>query len=517
MENLLDDFYHVGQACSILSGKPFDRPFVNALHCLGGESVDVSRLIALFVMLVSMFVFIRFLHPDRKSGYQFHFFALFHPIILFPYFYASQLSSAVTVAWAIGGVVFFFHKCQNVIWTIVGAFLLAVVGLGVRLEAPYILIMMTGSILVLFQSRDNLAIVETIKKYFHRENIIKTGVFFASFFCMKKLLQSYFHNALGAMEVMAMEQGLHYPLDSWYNSQVLAMFHYLQNFIFPFSHSFYGNWQEYVWIEQTFDGFFPVIIFLLLLSGLLVWSYRSRRLPLNLRLLMRGVVMFFLIVFVSSLVPRTEWYYPARGHLATVVLMGYLSVFVARLKRERVVALALSLYFLASMAYATLFQYKNVDNMYAHDKFFYGDVHPFLRMRLANREWNKGNREVAIQTWFNVYRRIPGDVAKQSNRAGLYKMLALYNGWYGYEASGRHEESSRLLPQLLGNTYFVSTEVCLQDSRVELVKCLEDRKKVSNFCSYRSWFNIPKLKQVRPHRIDMEPHCRKMGYKKYRR
>ena len=150
--------------------------------------------------------------------------------------------------------------------------------------------------------------------------------------------------------------------------------------------------------------------------------------------------------------------------------------------------------------------------MYAHDRFFYGDVHPFMRMELGKQEWDKDNQDVALQTWFNVYQRIPLDLAKQSNRAGLFKMLALYRGWWAYETMGKHEESSRLLPQLLNNTYFISNAVCLQDSRVDIEKCLDNRKKLKFFCGYYLGKNIPHLPQVNPFRIDIKPHCRKLGY-----
>ena len=234
IEKLLDDFYHVEQACSILSGKPFDRPLVNALHCLGGESVMASRWIGLITMIAAMFVFIRFLHSGEKRR-PLHLFALFHPIILFPFLYASQLSSAVTVAWAVGGTVFFFQKYSNMAWAISGALLLAIVGLGVRFEAPYILIMMVGSMLILFQSRDNLTIAETVRRYFYRDNIVKIGTFLGSFFAIKKLANAYFLKIDGVLRTVTLEQGMHYPLESWYNSQVVAVLHYLQNFLFPFS------------------------------------------------------------------------------------------------------------------------------------------------------------------------------------------------------------------------------------------------------------------------------------------
>ena len=512
IEKLLDDFYHVEQACGILSDKPFERPLVNALHCMGGESVMVSRWMGLIIMTASMFVFIRFLHSGKKRQ-LFHFFALFHPIILFPYLYASQLSSAVTVAWAVGGTVFFFHKCRSLIWIMVGALSLAIVGLGVRFEAPYILIMVVGSMLILIQSRDDLTVVETVKRYVNRENIVKIGIFLGIFFTIKKLANVYLLKINGVLRTVTLEKGMHYSLESWYNSQVVAVLHYLQNFFFPFSHSFYGNWQEYVWVAQTFDSVFPMVIFLFLVLGLLGWSYRSRRLSPNIRLLVRGLVMFVLIALVVSSVPRTEWYYPSRGHLGAVVLMGYVSVFVSRLKREKIISIILSVYLVASMGYAVFFQYKNVGNMYAHDRFFYGDVHPLMRMELGKQEWNKDNQDVALQTWFNIYQRIPLDVAKKSNRAGLFKLLALYHGWWAYEKTGQHEESSKLLPQLLNNTYFISTAVCLQDSRVVIDKCLSDMKKIDIFCMYYLGRNIPHLPQVHSFRIDIKPHCQKLGYK----
>ena len=511
IKKLLDDFYHVEQACYLLSIKPFDRPLVNLLHCMGGESVTVSRWIGLIIMVASMFVFIRFLHSGKTQQSTVYLFTLVHPIILFPCFYASQLSSAVTVAWAIGGVSFFFHKCKNMAWVIAGSFLLALVGLGVRFEAVYILTMVIGSVLILFQSWHNLTIIETVKKYFHQENLIKVMILWGSFLFIKIGLSTYFVNAPSVLWVIINEQA-DYPLVSWYNSQVVAVLHYLQNFAFPFSHSFYGNWQEYVWMTQTFDSFFPMVIFLFLVLGLFGWSYRSQRLSPNIRLLIRGVVMFVLIALAVSSVPRSEWYYPIRGHLAAVVLMGYVSVFVSRLKYEKMISIILAIYLTSSMGYAVLFQYKNIGNMYDHDQFFYGDVHPFLRTKLANREWDKGNREVALQTWFNIYQRIPRDIAVQSNRAAVYKLMALYNGWWAYEMSDRHQESFKLLPDLLNNRSFISAAVCLQDARVEIEKCLDNPEKINNFCMHWINKNFPDFKQAHPFRIDVDSHCRKLGY-----
>ena len=516
IEKLLDDFYHVEQACSLLSNRPFDRPLVNALHCMGGESVIVSRWMGLFIMVATMFAFVRFLHFGEKKRRPFHLFALFHPIILFPYFYASQLSSAVTVAWAMGGTVFFFRKCRNMTWAVGGSLLLAVVGLGVRFEAPYVLIMMVGSMLILFQSQYGLTIVEKAKKFFHRQNIIKLFVFLGSFFVIKKAVKNYYLSQIpSVLKIVTIDQGTHYPLDSWYNSQVVAIVHYLQNFFFPFSHSFYGNWQEYVWVARTFESVLPMAVFLSLILGLLGWSYGSQKLSPNIRLLIRGLVMFILIALVVSAVPRTEWYYPSRGHLAAVVLVGYVSIFVSRLRYEKTTNLVLTVYLMTSMGYAIFFQYKNIHNMYAHDRFFYGDVHPFMRMDLARQEWKKGNQQKALQTWFNIYKRIPLDVAEQSERAGLFKLQALYRGWWAYETTGRHEESFKLLPQLLDNSYFFSTVVCLQDSRVDVKKCLENEEKVFNFCVYHTRLNIPSVAQVHPYRIEMKEHCRKLGFEPF--
>ena len=512
IEKLLDDFYHVEKACTLLSDRPFDRPLINFLHCMGGESVMVSRWVGLIIMMAVMFAFIRFLHVGKKQSRPIHLFALFHPIILFPYLYASQLSSAVTVAWAMGGMIFFFRKCRNMIQAIVGSFLLALVGLGVRFEAPYLLIMLTGSVLVLLQSQNNLTIAETARRYFHRESVIKAVIFFGSFFAFKKWVIFHFAGSPRVLQIITTGQGRHYPLESWYNSQIVAVLHYLQNFLFPFSHSFYGNWQEYIWVFRTFDSHLPLIVFLSLIVGLLIWSYRSRTLSPHARLLVRGLVMFASMALTVSLVPRSEWYYPGRGHLAAVVLMGYVSVFVSRLKRERLVSLVMTVYLVASMGYAVLFQYKNFHNMYAHDRVFYGDVHPSLRIELAKREWEKGNREVALQTWFNVYKRIPMDVANQIDRAGFYKMIALYNGWWAYEMSERHEESSKLLPELLNSRYIISTAACLQDSRIEINKCLEDEKMMFHFCNYHFVPNVPRFRQAHPFRIDVDSYCRKLGF-----
>ena len=512
IEKIFDDFYHVEQACEILSNKPFERPLISLLHCMGGESVMASRWMGLIIMMVTIIAFVQFLH-SREKRQPFHFFALFHPIILFPYLYASQLSSAVTAAWAIGGMIFFFHKCRNMAWIIVSSFLLAVVGLGVRFEAPYLLIMVTGAMLVMIQSRDNLTITETIKKYFNRENIVKIAVFMTTFFLMKKLVHVYFYHASGVLKAIALsEKVTPYPLDSWYNSQVVAIFHYLKNFFFPFSHSFYGNWQEYIWVDQTFGNIFPMLIFLSLVLGLLAWSYWSRISSTSLLLIIRGTIMFVLIALVVSSIPLTEWYYPSRGHLAAMVLMGYVSVFVSRLKHEKIVSLSLATYLLGSLGYAVFFQYKNLDNMYAHDRFFYGDVHPFLRMDLADREWSKGNRKIAIQTWFNIYQRIPDDIAKTATRAGFYKLLALYYGWWAYQITGQHEKSLKLILPLLNNTYFISTAVCLQDTRVRIDVCLNDTKKIINFCEHYAHNNFPRFKQAHPFRIDIKPHCQKLGF-----
>ena len=504
---LLDDFYHVRSACNILAEFPYDRPLINWLHCMGGQSTTVSKIMSLLVITAAMALLYRFLVKRMPRGTVSDLpFFLLQPMVLFPYFYASQFSTAITNAWAVIGAIFFLSPRPSLLPSLLGSCVLAIAGVSLRFESVYIITMMSASLLLLAQNIDDLDFYGTVKKYFGKNNSIKIAVFYLVFFAAKGIILSATstEDALGK----AIESGRNsYPIDAWYNSQVVAILRYLQNFFLPFSHSFYGDWHEWLWVDESFEGFLPAAAFVSLTIGALSWSLASRGLSGRARLGIQGIALFIFICSVSSSVPRSDWYYPSRQHLASIVLMGYMLVLFRRLRSRMPWAALSAAYFAASLIYASFFQYKNMKNMYDHDMFFYGDVHPFVRFHLAEEELAKGGDEIALGTYFNVYDRIPWDAAMRSHRAAVFVLQALYNGYYILKKNQRHEQASEIFSTLIDSTYFISTAACLQSADIGIDRCLDSKEKKDNFCVYHVGMNFPRLRQFAPYRIDVDSLC----------
>ena len=157
-----DDFVHILSACERLISKPGERLLINWFNCQLGESVFASRCLSFVCIAFCIYFLERLFTKDgawmksSSSVWLMRLALLFHPVVFFPVFYASQGSTSITSLWAAGSAWFFIHGRnylhQKIRW--VWFALLLMMSFMLRPEAIYYLLVILGSWILLVSCRE---------------------------------------------------------------------------------------------------------------------------------------------------------------------------------------------------------------------------------------------------------------------------------------------------------------------------------------------------------------------------
>lgn len=540
MISLLDDFYHVKQACSNLALSPGDRYLVSFLNCLGGESVTATRIFSLITIAITCYIILSLFFPrsnkketishgqlSSKGGlskFFIYFLVLFfHPMILFPFFYASQFSTALTVLWA-ALAVWILLAWKNGYWPWLQVFLLtmmAFVGALIRVETNWYFSILFGTITLYrfieqqcdireFQDRKKKSFFTLFSKW----QIILAFYLIIMVIVIHKVLQKWFFGGISTYDIVSSNTSM-YPLTAYYQSQFLAIIYYYQNIILPFWHSFYGSWLDWWDFHQNWIFSLLLVFSIVLFHAATFWwslvnkpllfpSFKQDR--LNMRFLWAAFFLFFTITAIFSALPRSDWYYPSRQYFGTFFFLIFILKATQNLKKQIQVAMIISLYFFTSTLYSIFYHYHDQLSFYKHEKMVTRDIHPFVRLDMANQAYIQGDYSTALATYYNVYKSVPLEAARVSHRAAVFWLLGVYGGHITSIKMGDTQSAKQSFNILMSSTYFMSTLACLQNPDVDLNIC-KDEKRRSNFCIYALNRNFPRLQQARELRISVEEYC----------
>ncbi len=504
MIELLDDFYHVQKACELFQTYPGDRFLVRGISCIVGENIDYVRLLSFASILFTSGLLLK-IFGLFKEKYKWHYFMLLglHPMVLFPFFYASQFATSVSVLWASIGL-YLTQRYSK--WNFLVLILWGFLGPLTRFESAYIFLMLWCSYnLMLFIKTDNIdkftnRLLTHIKKINWTNLIILLIAFKTGGVAIKYMLPGVIDEKVFIDNIAKM-----YPSKEYYLSQIWAIILYFKNAIFPFSHTFFGNW--YAWKDVT-QGFGPIIlisayIITLMVSGTL--TFIKTKYGKNLQITAGGMFIFILISTGFSIAIRSDWYYPSRQYLATLIILCFLAQILNRIKKSKL-TWALILYFSTSTFYSVFYQYSDHDRFYNHEKLFSTKLHPILILNRANEYLSQGKLDMAEIGYHIVYRNIPPEMYLTSHRAAIFWLMSLYGGYQINELRNNKEDSFKILQILVRGTYFISTHACLQDVRIPIDECFS-KDRVENFCAYYYRLDFPKQMQVHPYRIDVKQYC----------
>jgi hypothetical protein len=501
---LMDDFTHIGFACTRFHLNPEDRFAVTGLNCLLGEDLFRSRIASLIAIALTVWILDLAFFKNRNAKRIL--LTLLHPLTLVPFFWASQISTSLTALFAALWCFFFIRWMEQ------------------RQRIPsfwtWLWVPMAGAcVLVRFESLAYCGIfalawiLQNPKFAFQnfKKILFAGGSTVLTFQIAKRIFT--FAASTPAVSPLAnaisqsFTQQPNYPLKVWPFLQLDSLLRYLKNLALPWQTSFYGNW--YRWWEisqhpnQTLFWFAGTGVLLSLIYFGLSRYLKAKKTPDDsLQALFMGLILFAGSAGMLSLIPRSDWYYLPRSYLGTLTFF----LFVGPILVKHFKTFILSATILGLSSFGNLFlHFKDQRSFSAYETEIAGADHPYLDLEQADFELQAGNPEAAIKTLHRIYEKIPIESAAQSLRAGVFWSQGLYEAWRVYEGSGNETKALEVYRVLRNSTYFPATHACLQIPSIPIEDCLKDDRK-THFCDSLG-FGYSRMKTVRPYRIDLEKLC----------
>ncbi len=512
MIRLLDDFTHIGFACTRLQENPEDRFAVVGLNCILGENITHTRIASLIVILLTLMIldFTFF----RNRNWRRPLLMALHPLILIPFFWASQISTSLTTlfaaVWAFFAVAWIEGTKGNRPWWA----WLFIPASGACILVRQETVAYCGVFAILW----GIQHWRTIKD---RPGAVLSAIFLSvgGFQLAKKLFfKTGFTTIASSPLIQNISNSLagegsttpDYPVPSWPFLQLDSTLRYLEGLLLPWRTSFYGNW--YKWWEIHQNPFKTALQFAAFagLIALSLWITRNllRKKGRGSDIVSRmslGLAFFTGSSLLLSAVPRSDWYYPARAYLGSLAFFIWVSPLLIR--NGRIFAIFGIAFSASSLAHG-IFHFQDDRSFVAYETEITGANHPYLDLLDADQKLKSGQGEEAIKSLFKIYSLISKDSAAASLRAGFFWSEGLYEAWRTYSLLGNETKALEVYRVLQNSTYFQSTHACLQIPSIPVEECLaEDRK--SHFCESFS-LSYPRTKTVRPYRLEPEKIC---GYK----
>ncbi|MGE4108031.1 MAG: hypothetical protein AB7F66_12515, partial [Bacteriovoracia bacterium] len=310
---LYDDILHVDNACAMLENAPGYRFLIYALSCTGGESLWFNRVASAICLGLAWSLFVRAARRPARD-----FWWIFHPLVAFSFFYASQFSTAFTLLWACAGAWCVLNWARyrpngprpgpQLVRAAIPLLLLGVAGSTIRMEAAVFQTMVLFAIW-------GLAWVEGRRWPARRELWTWLG-FLVYFGVISQLLRGLFPVFSGgpaALLQLRIEEPF-YPMESHLPVQAYAGLLYLRSFLLPIYASFFGPWTDWWALHVSTAWRIYVVAGWVGVASAAAWLMRPR-FSAPLRFFSAGVLVFLAAAAVLSAYLRADWYFLSRTTL----------------------------------------------------------------------------------------------------------------------------------------------------------------------------------------------------------
>jgi tetratricopeptide (TPR) repeat protein len=483
---LYDDFYHVQGACAKIQATWGDRPLVFGLNCLMGESLWASRVAALLFGLLSCWVYGEILGLKKSLRLT----LMLHPVVLFPFFYPSQLSTAMMCCWIVCVLLWSLRPARGLLqWGLLP--ILAGVGSGIRIESGILLVATAIPVFFLRSLQQERVTNQTRVRSFGKILAV-VGLSFAIY----PFFRDGFLNSANSASVFqtlgkrAASAASYYDPWDYRWAQLYAAFLYVQNLFFPALTSFFGPWKDFFSITLKWEWRIVFSLVIGILSGLsAITSQASSQPPsqgkfpsMNRRVLALAFLSFVALSLGSSLHLSVDWYYPSRQVLATLLTLGMLCRVIQGFESQRWIRI-INLYLALSLAFTYFFHYRNEESFLAFELSHGGESHPQVHTQAGNLLAKNSEFEEAVGHYQKAARLASPEARAKSLVAVNYWSIALLNQYLIADQAQNQLLREDAVRELDVEDNFFSALVCLYEKRGE-PSCLKgDRKEKRSILS----------------------------------
>lgn len=470
---IYDDFLHLGGACEAAQILGPYRAFLYWLTCFLGSSPVLVKFFSAIVTVFSLWLMQRHVlsrFRESSGGIGTAILASIHPLIFFPVFYASQISTAVTLLWlALTLAAISIEKRAASIMLVI---VLAVCSNFVRSESSILLVIYGAFLFAYWVWRGEAA---SKREWFAKLVICAL----LSGFILPRIVSGFTYRFDDAISLITADE-LDYPEGSWISIQFWAMLLYLRSFIVPWVAPFYGNWTDwYRWADLM-----PATAMLgaLGVAGIFAFGFAlatRKRFPFC-----SGIVFclftFCALAFAHSIRSRPDWYFLSRTTLPAFLA---LSIFVDHLRRmKRLMALrGLAIICVSATLFQMTMHYRS-EQVFLNHESRWSSRSPSLHLAWGDYFKKRQDYPSALDEYYRAYSLIQPEVAQASARARAYKTIALYEGYRISKRIGNEHSAATALKSLMSYNNLYSAVACFLSREFSDEQCVIAENRV-RFCS----------------------------------
>lgn len=463
-----DDKIHILNACSRLEYSPGHRTLFSAFHCYTNGDLFLTRLLSFISILLTIFLITKFFKKYEQDLKIWPYLIIgLHPVILFPFFYSSQISTSLSFLWAtfVAYLLRFSTKKSLLV-------LLVLLGLLLRFESIYMMTFVYIGFELLDLSFNQWSFKNYFKKNYNFCFFIL--IFFISSFVFSFFLKNY-NNAFKVLSVYSTKLP-YYPKESHFFVQTYALGLYLKNLFIPILANFFTPWKVWAVIHKS------LLLKLLLMSSFLTSVFisffiyfKSKRY----KFLALGFLLFTFLTGLMSSRIRLDWYFQSRQYIGSIFFLFCFLIFLNNLKKKKFYLGCCFFYVLISLVFKVSFHYKDRTSFLNWEKSQNLDLNPVVNEAYTEDKKLREKQNAYVEN----FQMIDKWMHEKSLSSRRYYISALMNVYTISKKTGDLNLNEQAFDLLQKHDLYYSTYVCLDNEKYTVKKCVSG-KRLEIFCTH---------------------------------
>lgn len=356
-----DDLTHIIGSCQRIEAGFTNRYLIYLYHCYFADSPNLVRISSLILIATSLYFLSKIMKQLEVKIPTLAYFCVFlHPVILFPFFYSSQISTAVSFAWTTAVSYLSFKKKVN--WALCTP--LIFLGLGLRYETSFYYIMFQLSVFGILFANRSVPILDILKS----REFKNSAIFAFALFILSQTLGALFpsfHTVADVTNVYKSKLS-YFPPESHYFVQFKALAMYFTNLFLPQNASFYYPWTEWIRIHedknyQIFLSLFAAAALFIPLVAVFILRNSNKK---RLKTFFMCISIFSAACLTLSFRIRQDWYFQSRQFFGSFFLLIGFFYLISNLKKVKVLIYGLGIFF-------GLCTFTHITSHYSSEQYFY--------------------------------------------------------------------------------------------------------------------------------------------------
>lgn len=465
---ILDNSRYVLNACETLDSFTGSRVLPMGVACLTGESLIVTSIINLILIILSLYLMLAIFDFDKKNSLKLTCIFFLNALVAFPFFYAGAHSYVYTFLASLISLKA-IKDCKTISLKYVSYLLLCAVFLRLTRTEAFIYLSIS-------------AIAFCISKYIEQRKI-KDYVYFLKnliiLFILLHIVDSIVYEIVSYKETLSSDLSdkayrQQYPDKTYFAVALKASYDYLSQFLIPFKMSFFGNFIDWFKVHSSKTTQYT-LYFVFITHSILSTYLIIKRKNNSLSIFIISLSVFLIPTFLISQFMRVNWYYPSRAYLGAMLTIPFISYAILKLNKKIFIKpILFSVFIINSLSFVAhnFFHFENLQKLYLYESYFLEQSNPSLAKTYAIILYQMtGDYDESIKILRDAYKKIPVKSLQNSLQTFFLWSDNIYTAASLSFHAGKNDVEYKALDMLYANPNYYAALACIQDSRKKLSEC----------------------------------------------